>query len=99
VVRPVKQVVVVVDGCSVVETRQIVGLQGFTQRKYTAVRTEESFPFWRISCARVDATASSTGILEGGFQTTGATIEMPENILRDCERSFCRERKRYSQVV
>jgi len=45
VVRPVKQVVVVVDGCSVVETRQIVGLQKFTQRQRAAVRTEESFPF------------------------------------------------------
>jgi len=45
VVRPVKQVVVVVDGCSVVETRQIIGLQKFAQRRNPPVRTEESFPF------------------------------------------------------
>ena len=68
-------VVVVVDVCSVVETRQIIGLRMFTQRKHTAVRTKESFLFWSISFARVDGTASSTGIFEGGFQTTGATIE------------------------
>jgi CspA family cold shock protein len=37
----------------------------------------------------VDATESSTGFFEGGFQSTGATIrERRRIILRDGERSF-----------